>query len=631
MIWRGGGWYIPESALGPASLAVLGPFSDASLVAPTTPPPALITAALFPNYYLIRRDVERQYTQSSEGMGQRTHRRGAALRFWCLGGGRGLREEGEKWVRSSKLPIKHESPSKADSATAEHGAGCFKESEGEDPLIAYLGRGQLQRGASGTLFELAAKSPIGAGVGVVEPIIERDEISSTLGESRPSVKAEGPTTLTLASGPGSVSGSMIVGSAESTESEDKSTIHPIFSPFDARNDRPGARSLLGLDGRPLDDQGHDQCGTSVVATSLSHGDGSKTPSNVGLGPSKSKSKVNTPPNSDRLRVVCQFSDESIMATGGTVLDTRTEHSGMDIPAVLSNVGERKGTSQIADSALATHGESIKGSLDMVEDKAELPEEEEQGEVKEEKVKEEEEEEKEEMVEGSSCTWHAHQQHLVEVTTCSDALSDISTGLGETHLLKKTSYLGLNDGFDSNGNVIIGGKEKKVVRRHTAIVLMPSSSDDDEEQGCQDLTMFGDEVESCTSNKCSPGNSNCSSSYTVKSISSDANIPRRRSVQRRLSEVYQGHHVQLHKLRRQMGDTQEPPGDLLSLMARRVFSQRGVMARVDSEGMVSALFDTKSSFQTPPEQQESQSSRIGPNGLPRIRTRIPSNSAFASSE
>jgi hypothetical protein len=78
---------------------------------------------------------------------------------------------------------------------------------------------------------------------------------------------------------------------------------------------------------------------------------------------------------------------------------------------------------------------------------------------------------------------------------------------------------------------------------------------------------------------------------------------------------------------------EPPGDLLSLMARRVFSQRGVMTRVDSEGMVSALFDTKSSFQTPPERQDSQSNGIGvgPSGLPRIRTRIPSSSAMASLE
>lgn len=601
-----------------------------------SPPPPNSPVTLFPSYSLTRRDVERPYTPSSEGMGLRTHRRGAGLRFWCLGGGRASREDGEEWVRSSKRPIKNETILKFGSATVEQGAGETVKGEAEDPLIAYLGRGQLQRGASGTLFELAAKSPTIAGVEAVATISERDEISSAAtGDShgsRPSVMAQGPTTLASASGPASAAGSVTLGSAES---EDKSSIYPIFSPFQTHQDLNGQgdRSLAGVEGRLEDCVPSENCqeGSTTLLTTVSHDDGHKTPKPVGLRSTKNKSKVNTPPNSDRLRVVCQFSDESIMATGGTVLDTRTEHSGTDIPAdsfkrATKLASESCQGLQSGVEGVAQNGEVCKERLSKKEEAA-----------SQEKDEEEEGEEMEQR-EGSIGTWGDNHHHMEEVATCSDVLSDVSTGgLDESHLImKKLTRVGLNDGFDSYGNVIIGGKEKKVVRRHTAIVLMPSSSDDDSD--CEDLLMFGDEAGSCTSIKCSPGNSNCSSSYTVKSISSDNknadNIPRRRSVQRRLSEVYQGHHVQLHKLRRQMGDTQEPPGDLLSLMARRVFSQRGVMTRVDSEGMVSALFDTKSSsFQTPPERQDSQSNGIGvgPSGLPRIRTRIPSSSAMASLE
>ena len=61
---------------------------------------------------------------------------------------------------------------------------------------------------------------------------------------------------------------------------------------------------------------------------------------------------------------------------------------------------------------------------------------------------------------------------------------------------------------------------------------------------------------------------------------------------------------------------EPPEDLLSLVARRVFSFQATMSRVNSEGMVSGL-DARSSFQTlSHDVLDSGSTR----SLPRIRTR-----------
>ncbi|KDD76901.1 hypothetical protein H632_c72p2 [Helicosporidium sp. ATCC 50920] len=45
------------------------------------------------------------------------------------------------------------------------------------------------------------------------------------------------------------------------------------------------------------------------------------------------------------------------------------------------------------------------------------------------------------------------------------------------------------------------------------------------------------------------------------------------VEQRISKITLGHHVHLSKIKRQMGDVSGPPGDLLSLMARKVFTSR----------------------------------------------------------
>ena len=78
---------------------------------------------------------------------------------------------------------------------------------------------------------------------------------------------------------------------------------------------------------------------------------------------------------------------------------------------------------------------------------------------------------------------------------------------------------------------------------------------------------------------------------------------------------------------------DPPGDLLSLLARRVFSQQGIMSRVDSEGLISIL-DAQSSFNTPSNQERAEITNSNSNSnsnadwletrissLPRIRTQV----------
>jgi hypothetical protein len=66
------------------------------------------------------------------------------------------------------------------------------------------------------------------------------------------------------------------------------------------------------------------------------------------------------------------------------------------------------------------------------------------------------------------------------------------------------------------------------------------------------------------------------------------------------------------------------------MARRVFSQQGIMSRVDSEGLISIL-DAQSSFDTPSNQERQQDTRVENSNsawfetrissLPRIRTQL----------
>ncbi|PSC67367.1 DNA (cytosine-5)-methyltransferase 1B [Micractinium conductrix] len=60
------------------------------------------------------------------------------------------------------------------------------------------------------------------------------------------------------------------------------------------------------------------------------------------------------------------------------------------------------------------------------------------------------------------------------------------------------------------------------------------------------------------------------------------------VQRTLSNTLEGHYISLEKLRQQCGNIEEPPSDLLSLMARRVLSSRSALLhRLQEEGAAAA--------------------------------------------
>lgn len=88
-------------------------------------------------------------------------------------------------------------------------------------------------------------------------------------------------------------------------------------------------------------------------------------------------------------------------------------------------------------------------------------------------------------------------------------------------------------------------EQVVQRRRTALVLM------DEEEAEEDL--------------------NNGSGVVQSSI-----LSRNRSVHRKLSNVYDHHHVHLRKLKQQMGDSGVPAQDLLALMARKMFASQAMV-------------------------------------------------------
>ncbi|KAL4432455.1 hypothetical protein ABPG77_001754 [Micractinium sp. CCAP 211/92] len=129
-----------------------------------------------------------------------------------------------------------------------------------------------------------------------------------------------------------------------------------------------------------------------------------------------------------------------------------------------------------------------------------------------------------------------------------------------------------------------------------------------------------------------------------------------TVVRRLSEIQGSHYTSLEKLRQQCGSFEEPPPDLLSLLARRVFASRSsLLQRLRSEGQLSDLQAANDSAQhtpsqgtlasprSPPprpqqereQQQQAEGQRAeGPalpelHHLPRIRTR-PARQGYGSS-
>ena len=150
----------------------------------------------------------------------------------------------------------------------------------------------------------------------------------------------------------------------------------------------------------------------------------------------------------------------------------------------------------------------------------------------------------------------------------------------------------------------GRRHRVIIRRPSAVIILSSDSEDDETSKQNSWVKENGDVLSIRSSY---------RNLMVKSVQNtvstklneykmcelvSAKNPKASKLSRKLSGVYQGHHVRLEKLRQQMGDAELPPNDLLSLMARRVFSSQGVMmGRVNSDGRVSMLDAQGSSMHT----------------------------------
>lgn len=219
-----------------------------------------------------------------------------------------------------------------------------------------------------------------------------------------------------------------------------------------------------------------------------------------------------------------------------------------------------------------------------------------------------------------------------------------------HLQNSSQDFLLSDDKSSAEDAIsVKSVHSQHTRRHTAIVMLSNSDDENEEEKEDNRKESGGSAEEIVA----------SSSSDLSVTSSIMGSRGGRNIRRRLSEVYEGHHIPLQKIRKQMGNPEgkqkqlkgrkraklkflmctfpdlyffiftDPPGDLLSLMARRVFSQQGIMSRVNSEGRISIL-DANSSFNTP-SNQDIHNSRVENSNsdwletriasLPRIRTQI----------
>ena len=95
---------------------------------------------------------------------------------------------------------------------------------------------------------------------------------------------------------------------------------------------------------------------------------------------------------------------------------------------------------------------------------------------------------------------------------------------------------------SVGSMAHPNEGENLMRRHTAVIIMDT---DDEEEEEEEIGEESGAVEVGTAIRGSDGSL----------IPTMRRIRRTKSAQQKLSEVYEGHHVQLQKLRKQMGDTQ----------------------------------------------------------------------------
>ena len=134
-------------------------------------------------------------------------------------------------------------------------------------------------------------------------------------------------------------------------------------------------------------------------------------------------------------------------------------------------------------------------------------------------------------------------------------------------------------------------EQYVNRRHTVLVLMNQDSDDED-------------------------NDDASKEISLAGNVDDDTVKRSHSVQRKLSQVYDTHHVHLKKLREQMGDSNTPPKDLLALMARKVFVSQAMLD--DDDDLLDGI--NNCSDQSYTETSKSHDLEECSSRLPKIKTK-----------
>lgn len=122
------------------------------------------------------------------------------------------------------------------------------------------------------------------------------------------------------------------------------------------------------------------------------------------------------------------------------------------------------------------------------------------------------------------------------------------------------------------------------RRHTVLVLT-NEGDLDEETGKEDAA--------CDQNE----------------------EPKESATHRKLSSVYESHHVHLSKLQEQMGDFSNPPGNLLELMARKMFSSHASLSHIDLDETEEEQSETISSMTKSHDLSECS------DKLPKIKTKV----------
>lgn len=85
--------------------------------------------------------------------------------------------------------------------------------------------------------------------------------------------------------------------------------------------------------------------------------------------------------------------------------------------------------------------------------------------------------------------------------------------------------------------------------------------------------------------------------------------------RRLSSIYQSHHVHLSKLQEQMGDSENPPEDLLELMARKMYSSHACVSQITLDEMEEGIGGSSSGTSM------SHDLSTCSERLPKIKTRV----------